>query len=133
VVIDGSVPDLLEVAFRTGLFHRAGADALVAVRTLFVGCIRLGKHFGILDLVDIMAIQTDVRRWGTFFRIFEMAFATGNESGLVIAGMVMTIVAGDIIVAGVLVMLKEDVAGGTPVLDTDGLVRGVGGKSGVTY
>jgi len=104
----------------------------MALRALVVGGVGLGRHLGILDFVDVMAVQANVRRWGAFFRIFEVTFAAGDEGGLVVDGMMMAVVAGDIIACVVLGMLKENAAGGTGIVDADGLVRGLGGKKGVT-
>ena len=55
-----------------------------------------------------------------------------SEPRFVVAGMVMAIVAGDIIGDGMLIMLKKDAAGGAGVIDADGLIRVFGGEKGVT-
>ena len=79
------------MAFRTGFFHRSGPDPAVAVRTLIVGCIWLGRHFGTFNFIGSMAVQANFWRWGVFFRIFKMTFTAGDEPGLVITGMMMAI------------------------------------------
>jgi hypothetical protein len=132
VVIAGSVPHLLKMAFRAGLFYRTGPDSAMAVRALIVGCIWLGRHFGIFNFIFPMAVQATLGRRGVFFRILEMTFTAGNERGIIIAGVMMAIIAGDVIVGSMLGMLEENAAGSTAVLDADGLIRGFGGKSGVT-
>jgi hypothetical protein len=120
------------MAFRTVVFFRACPDAAVAVRALLVECIRFGRHFGILDLIGPMAVQATLGRRGTFFRVFEMAFTAGNERGLIITGMMMAVEAGGIVAGGMFGVLKKNAAGVAAVLDADGLIRGCGGKSGVT-
>lgn len=130
--ITGPVSKLLCMTFRTGLFNRSGPNPAVAVRTLIVGCIRLGRHFGIFNVIGVMAVQTAFGRRGVFFRVFEMAFTAGDESSLVITRMMMAIIAGNVVFGGMLGMLKKDVASGAAILDSEGLIRGFDGKSGVT-
>lgn len=113
------------------MFQRTGPDTLVAARTLIVGCIRLGRHFRIFNFIEIVAVQAYIRRWGIFFRVFEVAFTAGDKRFIIVAGMVMAVVAGNVIDGGMLVMFEEDIAGGTAVLDADGLFRGFGGEGGV--
>jgi len=120
------------MAFRTGFFHRSGPDPAVAVRTLIVGCIWLGRHFGIFNFIGSMAVQANFWRWGVFFRIFKMTFTAGDEPGLVITGVMVAIITGDVIFGGMFGMLEENVTGGTAILDPDGIIRRGGGKSGVT-
>jgi hypothetical protein len=132
VEITESVPELLDMALRTFLFLRTGSDIAVAARTLVVGCIGLGRHFGTFDFILPVAIQAYLRRRSAFFRVFEMAFAAGDERGIVIHGMVMAIKTRRVVPGDMFGMLKEDVAGGAAILDSDGFIGGFGGEGGVT-
>jgi hypothetical protein len=120
------------MAFRTGFLYRACPDTTVTSRALLVECVCLGGHFGIFYLVCPVAVQADIGWRGIFLRGFEMALAAGDEPGLIVTGMMVAIIAGDIVSFGMLRMLKEHIAGGAAILDSNGLVRGFGGKGGVT-
>jgi hypothetical protein len=95
-------------------------------------CVRFGQHFGIFNLIFPVAIQAYFGRRSAFFRVFEVAFAAGDERLFVITGMMMTVVAGNVVPGGVLRMLEENTPGSTAILDADRFIRGFGGKSGVT-
>jgi hypothetical protein len=120
------------MAFRTVFFFRACPDAAVTVRALLVESIRFGRHFRILDLIGPMAVQATLWRRGAFFRVFEMAFTAGNERSLIVTGMMMAVEAGCTVAGGMFGMLEKNATGVATVLDADGLIRGGGGKSGVT-
>jgi len=132
VEITEPVAELLDMALRTVLFFRTGPDTAVAGGALLVGCIGLGRHFGTFDFIGPVAVQAYFRRRGVFFRVLEVAFAAGDERGFVITGVMMTVIAGGVVAGGMFGMLEKNVAGGAAILDSDGLIGGFGGKSGVT-
>jgi hypothetical protein len=119
------------MALRAVFFFRPRPDTGVASRTLLMEGVRLGRQLRILDLIDIVAVQANFRFRSILGRIFEMTFAAGDERGVVIDGMMMTVETGNAIADIMFGMLEKDVAGGIAILDSDGFIRGFGREGGV--
>jgi hypothetical protein len=106
VEITEPVSDLLDMALRTVFFVRTRPDTGVASRALLVEGVRFGHQSRIFNFVGVVAVQADFRFRGIIGRILNMAVAAGNEGGVVIGGMMMTVETGNTIACIMFGMLK---------------------------
>ena len=119
------------MALRTVFFCRTRPDTGVASRTLLMEGIRLGRQLRVFNFIGLMAVQANFRLRGIIGLVFKMAFAAGDERGIVIDGMMMAIETGNAVSRIMLGVLKQDASGGIAILYSDGVIRGFGGESGV--
>jgi hypothetical protein len=132
VEITGPVANLLDMALRTFFFCRTRPDTGVTSRTLLMEGVRFGRQNRIRNLIGLVAVQAKFRFRGVIGLVLGMAIAASNERGVVIDGMMMTIVTGNLVSHIMLGMLKQNASGGIAKLDPDGVIRGFGRKGGVT-